>query len=388
MDTNREILTKHDLHELVRERPGPAVSLFIPTARAGSEVQQNPIRLKNAIARAEEQLEQRGLKRRDFDPLLKPVSGLLTDAPFWQHQSLGLAVFSAPGYFQTFRLPVAFSEQVYTGDRFFTKPLQPLLSVDGFFYILAASYGGMRLMLATRQDVSTVAVPGDLAASVEEFRVRGAQSNVQMRGMSATGDSAGAASHGHAKKEHNERMSQLAYLREWANAVDRLLGNENPPLVLAGDEPLLGHFRPMLQYPHVVSDAITRNPEQLSPGELHGQAWPLVEPHFARQQQQAREVIERQSGRDGAGVVDTIADVVRAAAMGAVEVLFVREGYSVPGIFDPDSGSFTGAWDDDPQARDMANLAASLTIEYGGTVHVVAAEEMPSGADICAALRY
>jgi hypothetical protein len=387
METNREILSKHDLHELVRERPGPVISIFIPTERAGSEVQQNRIRLKNALAQAVELCEQRGLGKRDYAKLLEPAHELLDDSPFWQHQSLGLAVFAAPGFFQTFRLPLRFDKRVYVGARFYTKPLLPLLSVDGHFYILAASYGGMRLLLGTRQEVHALEMDSGLAQSVEEFRVRGQQSNVQMRGT-ASSDGGGTVSHGHDKKAQNERMSQVAYLREWAHAVDRLLGGDNAPLVLVGDEPLLGLLQPMLEYPHVHGETIDRNPEQLSEAKLHELAWPLVEPRFATLKRMASELIERQRGRDGKGVVDTIADVVRAAASGSIEVLFVRKGYSVQGIFDPATGEFSEAWDDDPQASEMANLAASLAIEYGGIVYVVSEDEMPGQVPVVAALRY
>jgi hypothetical protein len=43
------LFTKTDLQRLALRRHGPCVSVFLPTHRAGREVEQAPMRLKNLL---------------------------------------------------------------------------------------------------------------------------------------------------------------------------------------------------------------------------------------------------------------------------------------------------------------------------------------------------
>lgn len=59
------------------------VSIFLPTHRAGIEVQQDPIRLKNLIREAERQLADAGVRGPETAALLEPARSLLSDSHFW-----------------------------------------------------------------------------------------------------------------------------------------------------------------------------------------------------------------------------------------------------------------------------------------------------------------
>jgi hypothetical protein len=54
------ILSHEELKTVITESQGPAVSIFLPTHRAGQEIQQDPIRLKNLLKQAESQLISEG----------------------------------------------------------------------------------------------------------------------------------------------------------------------------------------------------------------------------------------------------------------------------------------------------------------------------------------
>jgi hypothetical protein len=84
-----DAIRRTDLQRLALGRPGPCVSVFLPTHRAGREVEQAPIRLKTLLRQATDALT--------FDRLLAPLRRLLDDRLFWQYQSDGLALFSRPG---------------------------------------------------------------------------------------------------------------------------------------------------------------------------------------------------------------------------------------------------------------------------------------------------
>ena len=57
-----DVLSREELGTLLGKPGGPCISIFMPTFRTGAEVQQNPIRLKNLLQRAEELLVNSGMR--------------------------------------------------------------------------------------------------------------------------------------------------------------------------------------------------------------------------------------------------------------------------------------------------------------------------------------
>ena len=72
------MFTRSDLEALMDASPSPGVSLFMPTHVRGSEIRQDPIRLKTLLAEARDALEAAGLDRGAAEALLAPaaLSGL------------------------------------------------------------------------------------------------------------------------------------------------------------------------------------------------------------------------------------------------------------------------------------------------------------------------
>jgi len=57
-----DVIRRTDLQRLALQGAGSSVSLFLPTHRAGPEVQQGPIRLKNLLRQATEALQADGVR--------------------------------------------------------------------------------------------------------------------------------------------------------------------------------------------------------------------------------------------------------------------------------------------------------------------------------------
>ena len=146
------------------------MSIFIPTYKTGTEIRQNPARLKNLLVKAEEQLVgvlPRAVEARRF---LSPIEQLLSDGLIWQHPSDGLAIFLSQDMFRYYLLPLNFEESVVVSDRFHIKPLLPLFSSDGRFYVLALSQNEVKLLRCTHYGAKEVDLagiaPGSLAAAI------------------------------------------------------------------------------------------------------------------------------------------------------------------------------------------------------------------------------
>jgi len=87
------LLNRAEVRALIDERAKKCVSVYLPTHRSGSEIQQDPIRFKNLLKQAEERLANGEMRRPEAQAILRPAQRLLDDDGFWRHQSDGLAVF-------------------------------------------------------------------------------------------------------------------------------------------------------------------------------------------------------------------------------------------------------------------------------------------------------
>ena len=72
------------------------------------------------------------------------------------------------------------------------------------------------------------------------------------------------------------------YFREIDRQLQKVLGNETAPLVLAGVECNLPLYRNATGYAHVLDEGIYGNPEGRPAEELHAAAWEIVKPHFMK----------------------------------------------------------------------------------------------------------
>ncbi len=152
-------LKSNRLKSLISQQGKWCVSLYMPTHRVGREQQQDPVRLKNLLAKAETNLIAKWLAqaRRSSD-LMQPAEELLVDKDFWQHQSDGLAMFLSNEFFVKYQLPASFKELLLITKSFHIKPLFPLLNRVGKFYILFISLNNIRLFQATADTISEIAL--------------------------------------------------------------------------------------------------------------------------------------------------------------------------------------------------------------------------------------
>jgi len=384
------LVSKAELKELIKENKSPCVSIYQPTHRAGQETQQDPIRLKNLLSRAEQELVAQNQRSAEARKLLQPARDLLADSGFWQEQADGLAMFLAPGMFRYYRLPIAFQEELLVGNHFYLKPMIPMLTGNGQFYVLAVSKKQARLLQCNRDSFREVPVPGMPAGLAEtlKYDVFEKQLQVHSSGPGRQGEQAGIYHGQGGASEMSTHKKEIArYFKEVDKALHRVLKNSHFPLVFAGVEYLYPIYEQANTYPHLIKDEIAGNPDQLCLADLHRRAWTILQPHFARGRQRDQQRFEAAWGT-GLASCD-IAEVLPAAFQGRVDVLFVDPSSRQWGTYVPASGQVQ-IHHKDPRSHseDLLDLATVHTLIHDGMLYTKDAHSGPGDGPLAAIFRY
>lgn len=385
-----EVITRDKINNLSQAGGKTLISIYMPTHRVGREMQQDPIRLKNLLSTARDRLEDRDLRKPEIDDLLSPVEALLLDSSFWQHQSDGLALFVKPDYFAYYRLPVTFEKLLVIGSRFHLKPLYPLLSWDGQFYVLALSQAEIRLLHGSRFSIAEVDLENVPTSLNQALRFDDREKQLQYHTRAASPGGKGrqiSIFHGHNLGEE-DKTELLRYFQSVNKGLIELLGNERYPLVLAGVDYLLPIFRQASDYPNLADKNIEGNPEELSAQELHQRAWEIVGPTFQADQRQALDRFTELHASKNALASAELESIVTAAYYGRVDTLFVAQDIQLWGRFDPQKSLTEQHQEFQPGDSDLLDLAAAQTLLNGGAVYALEPEKMPSKASLAAIYRY
>lgn len=384
-------ITRRDLQDLLQEAGKHQVSLYMPTYQTGRELQENPIRFKNLLSDIAGQLQARGLNPMEIDRLLQPAQNLFNDMYFSQHLSSGLALLISERRAYTYRLPLHFKEYARVSDHFYLKPLLPMFSGDGQFYLLALSQNQIRLLKGTRDTVDEIDLE-DMPGSLNEaLRVDNFQTYLQWH--TRTTQTAGrrdrdAVYHGHGPGKDDAEADLLNFFHIIDAEIQKHLEDGQAPLILAGVEYLLPLYRQANEYPRLVEKSIAGNPEELSLAELHRRAWELIAPFFERERKEAGDRYKALAGKGESTASDDIDAISRAAYNARVAVLFVNLDVSEWGRFNPDSGEVIHLNPEEPSARDLLDFAAGHTILNSGVVYAVPTGQMPAESPAAAIFRY
>lgn len=369
-----------DLREVALARPGPCVSMFLPTHRGGPQTRQDPIRLKNLLDEASARLASSSLDARQRDELLAPCRALLDDGEFWRYLADGLALYCAPGFYRRFRVPLPLTEEVAVGISFRIRPLLPLLVADGHFFVLALSQNEVKLYEATRSTIAELpsgAIPASMADAL-------AHEDPERQLQFHSGGGQTAQFHGHGAGDEIDKAALERFFRAVDHGVANVLGDDRQPLVLAAVAYYAPIYRAISRHPHLLEGGVEGNPEHRGPIDLHAEAWLLAEPVLAATRAQA---LDRLREAPTARVATAIADVVSAAREGRVDTLLVTPGPPAWGRVDPNTGAVTLTDRPANDTEDIVDRAVADTLLSSGTPFLVDPNELQQ-TSVTALLRF
>jgi len=383
------LMKKEELRELLEERTGPCVSIYMPAEKGSIETKQNPVRFRKLLREAERKLAASAVKPATIKSLAAPAHKLLEDHMFWQYQEGGVAVFLSPKIKRVYTLPLKFTEMAAANGRFCVRQLLPLFAEDARFCVLALSQRSVQLFQCTRYSVGEVDLrrtPKSISQLLEfNHGEKQLQFHSKTEGWAAHGARAGAF-HGGAEDTDEEKENILNYFHSINRAVSVLLGGSAGPLVLAGVDYLTRIYEKANTYPRLAEDRITGNPAELRPEELKDRAWEIVRPGFEAGARAAAAVFEQLQGTPRAS--NHLKTILAAANDGRVATLLVSARDQRWGIYDDASGVIDLHAKPDPADMELLELCAARTLDHGGQVYALEPERMPGRAPAAAVFRY
>lgn len=377
------IINKKDIKALAEVHDAFCVSVFIPTHRAGMEVleQQDSVLLKTHLKDIKHKLAEQGMKDADITQMLQPAQDLIGDRIFWSNQSDGLAVFLAPGFFTYYTVPVMFESFHYLSNAFYLKPLMPMLTGDGLYFLLALQIDNVQLYQATRHSITPIKIEDLVPQEMEEstgYDVK--QKNLQMHGQGG----GNAMYHGHGEGKDDQDVEIKKYLRDINKGLMEILHDEYMPMLLAGSAEMVARYREVNTYPHVLEKHLPLGEAVDDPVLLHEMAWKLMRPYFDadRKKKLNKYGENRPQGRASA---DT-REILQAALSGRVDCLFLENLQDIWGVYDPQKNKLEISGNKEAPNVSLMNLAAVSVLQHGGDVYLLDKNEMPEPVSVMNAL--
>lgn len=372
---------KETLLELIREKEKPCLSLYMPL-KTGSEFKQNTIRLKNMLRQAEKHLHDTGMRKTEVDKFLEPLHEVLETYPLREYQGGGLAAFSSPGKSRYFRFPINFEERLYVGARFHIKPLIPIITDNGKYYLLVLSLNESRLFLGTRYSIHQVGIKGMPEGIGDILKYYDEEKQIQQHTSGGTG----AVFHGQGTFKENEKNIIREYFHRVNDSIRDETAGENIPLVIACVEYLFPIYRETNDYACLMDRFIHGNPDDMEEAQLCEKAWEIAKAHFEKAREEAAANYGDLKGTDKASA--DILEIVPAAFYKRIEHLFIKQNTQVNGVFNPQDGSLSLGENKQPESEDLLDMAAACTFAAGGRVYLCEPHNMPEDAAAAAVFRY
>lgn len=383
------IFNRKDFEKLAKIEHDPNISIYIPTHQAGVETLEglDAKLLKDKLHEARDWLMNKGYQKKDADEYLQKAYDLVGDKTFWRYQSDGLAIFISRDFFDYYRVPVSFDEEVTINQKFDIKPLLPLLSENDRFYLLTLSQHNIRLFEGNVASLNEIDLQDKAPTSFEEALGKEApEDDIQHHSMPAasTGGSTQPVYH----SQRSEAQLKQRELHKFFSMVDeglhKVLPTDRTPLVIAGVDYLLPIYREVNSFKQILPEAIQGNQDHEVLDRLHEKAWDIISKHF---EDDTAKTIERYNRVYGAGKAsEVIDDIVVKAMSGSVDTLFIERGVDLWGTVDLSKSKVEKHSHYHEGDECLLNLSAVNTMLTGGQVYLLDKDKLPSNNSPAAAI--
>jgi len=375
--------------ELLEDRTGPCVSIYLPTGRRFPESQQDVVRFRNLLRQAESSLTD-VMGAADLQAFMVPLHALADSDRFWAHALDGVAVFLHADFYKVYKLQRTVPERAIVADSFHIKPLLRVLQSADRFQLLAITRDHVRLFQGNRDAVDEVvlhaAVPRTLIDALGA-EVTAAHTAFNSVGQLGHGGAQIAMHAGSGSRKDEIEKDTARFFR----VVDRAIIEHHAkhaglPMVLAALPEHHALFREVSHNTLLLPEAIAGNPDAFSPEELRQKAWEIVEPRYTARLQGFMD--EYGAGLPRGLASDALSEVAMAALGGRVRTLLVDDDRVVPGHVNRTTAHVSHGALADTHVEDVLDDLAEIVLRMGGDVVMVPRDRMPSITGIAAIYRF
>lgn len=370
------LMTDQEFKKLSQYTNEVCVSIFIPTHRGGQEVLEgkNQLNLKSQWQEIKLKLEKDGVEKGKIEKIEEPVSKLINDSNFWREQSDGLAVFASENFSRHYTLPINFEEHHYISKEFYLKPLTPLFTGNGRFYLLELQIFNVALYEATRYSIGKVDVE-DLTPDRLEDRVGYDYEEKNRKHKTQHNLGGSSTQHGYEPATRERKDEFERFFRAVDKGLDTILHDENVPLVVACQDYLFPIYKDANTYKNLYEKPVPGNPSDYrNMFELHSKAIETLEPLFEKtKDEKIKEFKEQPPER----TATRISDIIPAVFEGKVDTLFLQNREDIFGTYNEKNMKVNVQDHQTASNISLMNLAAKKVIEQNGTVYLLEGHFMP-----------
>ncbi|WP_368543189.1 baeRF11 domain-containing protein [Enterobacter soli] len=345
-------------------RSDACISIYLETSPIRQNLEASKIQLGNFIKSALQQVEEKGLDKRRLAMLEEELYSVLEDVEFWDCHARSLAILATPESITTYRLANNLLNQLEVSERFYLKPLLRALTFPHSAYILALSVNEARLI-----EFFADVPPAEVEVPNMPTCRRDAMTEAVLN------------DHHHGAVHHKVRLAQ--YTRKVDQALRPLLAINNHPLFLVAAEPLASIYRATNTLSNLTDETLFTNAEHIGLTDLVSQVRPLLDNYYRAQLDALKTRFEIRAGERR--VTQELSEAARAATFGAIELLLINIESSLKGTINKDG---LLSLDEGENGYGIIDEIAKRAIATGARVLAVRGEDLPSGADLHAILRY
>ena len=312
--------------------------------------------------------------------------------PFWEQQSDGLAVFLDDNDLVLYRLPRDFEDFHAVGPRFHIKPILPLVSGTGEFFLLALDLERSKLYHGNKSALELVDL-GDTPTGIEEALwmddpEKHMQFHTKLSLRTGGGQGRRAQFHGQGGFESDIKTDIRRFFQRLEKGVQDRIAGRAEPMILAGLDHMIPIYREVNNYPHVIDEAIKKDIHDHQEGKLHEWSWEIIAPHFMHEKEENIKKYHFQKGNNPDLVSTNLGDIVSASYFKRADALFLKKDVQRFGLFDPQENATRAGNERSLDNYDLLDFAAAHTFLNKGDVFILEKEEMPVKEDATAILRF
>jgi len=383
-----------ELEKLRNEKSYPALSIFMPMHKAVPARLQDPIKLKDLVKKALEQVDTAKASPKDLESLASSLDRIAEEIDYTK-ASEGLAIFVNKTSAQAYALSFPIQERVVVSDSFAVAELEGTLNRIPRYWVLALSSKPTRLFkgfgpsLEEIHDAQTISQePQVLHGPQIERKEEGFPFELDYQ---VTNDSkVMAVELGQKDAKYFTELEKQFY-----HKVDELLGKHLKehawPVIVLGTESALGNFEKITHHKEAIVVSHKGDYPHASMHDIAVVVWPLVEKYINQIANAAFNYFKEEAIGSGHYAMG-LQNVWHMAQEGRVRMLLVEKEHVILGLVDPDNQDHLLLSDtsvsDSGVVENLVDRVVATVFAKGGKVFFLPYKSLHDYEHIAAVLRY